>query len=365
MTSWSNDETVALINTYRDKWYSLRRSNLRATDWQEVADAVAGHCTGNPPKTSVQCQHKMEKLRKRYRAELQNVGDFNYSKSLHKYSSSWIYFKLMYYLESGVYCSDPSVNRVDRNKQNIPLHDLHCNRIKHGVTMPLDKRYHGGSTGSRIKIRDSDVIQPSITHKKVSSLDNDFSPPIRGKYGLRKRYQGDSIRSRIKIRDSDLMQPSISHKKVSSLDNDFSSPIGGKYWSRKNRSGQNGLGGVYSEKVSSLDDFPSRIGGKYGSGGVYSGGEKRKDEGEGVEGSDGGDVMDEMMCAIERLGDRFEKMERVKMDMTRELESLRMKMERKRAEMVIETQRKVWDLSVEMVMEKKNKKIKEMGIPGL
>ncbi|KAF5783217.1 putative transcription factor MYB family [Helianthus annuus] len=307
-TSWSNDETVALINTYRDKWYSLRRSKLRATDWQEVADAVVGHCTGNPPKTSVQCQHKMEKLRKRYRAELQNVGDFNYSKSLHKYSSSWIYFKLMYCLESGDYCSDPSVNRVNRNKQDIPLYDLHCNGIKHGVTLPLNKRYHGGSTGSR------------ISHKKVSSLDNDFSPPTGGKYGP-----------------------------------------------RKNRSGQNGLGGVYSEKVSSLDDFPSPIGGKYESGGVYSGGGKRKDEGEGVEGSDGGDVMDEMTCAIERLGDGFEKMERVKMDMTRELESLRMKMERKRAEMVIETQRKVWDLSVEMVMEKekKNKKIKGMGIPGL
>ncbi|KAJ0510718.1 putative transcription factor MYB family [Helianthus annuus] len=352
-TSWSNDETVALINTYRDKWYSLRRSKLRATDWQEVADAVVGHCTGNPPKTSVQCQHKMEKLRKRYRAELQNVGDFNYSKSLHKYSSSWIYFKLMYCLESGDYCSDPSVNRVNRNKQDIPLYDLHCNGIKHGVTLPLNKRYHGGSTGSR------------ISHKKVSSLDYDFSPPIGGKYGSRKQCQGDSTGSRIKIRDSDLMQPSISHKKASSLDNDFSLPTGGKYGPRKNRSGQNGLGGVYSEKVSSLDDFPSPIGGKYESGGVYSGGGKRKDEGEGVEGSDGGDVMDEMMCAIERLGDGFEKMERVKMDMTRELESLRMKMERKRTEMVIETQRKVWDLFVEKVMEKNNKKIKGMGKPGL
>ncbi|KAI4356599.1 hypothetical protein L6164_000610 [Bauhinia variegata] len=60
---WSNDETVALIDAYRDKWYSLGRGNLKATHWQEVADAITHRCpNASPVKTAVQCRHKMEKL---------------------------------------------------------------------------------------------------------------------------------------------------------------------------------------------------------------------------------------------------------------------------------------------------------------
>ncbi|KAL2490103.1 trihelix transcription factor ASIL2 [Forsythia ovata] len=57
---WSTNETVALIDVYKDKWYSLRRGNLRAFHWQEVANDVAYRCPSNPAKTSVQCRHKME-----------------------------------------------------------------------------------------------------------------------------------------------------------------------------------------------------------------------------------------------------------------------------------------------------------------
>ncbi|KAJ0957918.1 putative transcription factor Trihelix family [Helianthus annuus] len=51
---WSDAETVALIDCYREKWYSLRRGNLRAPDWQEVADGVAHRCRLTfPAKTSI------------------------------------------------------------------------------------------------------------------------------------------------------------------------------------------------------------------------------------------------------------------------------------------------------------------------
>uniref|UniRef100_A0A803LNZ2 Myb-like domain-containing protein n=1 Tax=Chenopodium quinoa TaxID=63459 RepID=A0A803LNZ2_CHEQI len=71
---WTPDETSALIDAYRDKWYSLRRGNLRAAHWQDVADTIHRLCPHvSPPKTSVQCRHKMEKLRKRYRSELQRA----------------------------------------------------------------------------------------------------------------------------------------------------------------------------------------------------------------------------------------------------------------------------------------------------
>ncbi|XP_057979715.1 trihelix transcription factor ASIL2 [Malania oleifera] len=96
---WSHDETVALIDSYRDKWYSLRRGNLKAPHWQEVADAVSRRCPlASPPKTSVQCRHKMEKLRKRYRTELQRSLS---TPNRHRFTSSWVHFKRMHSMEKG------------------------------------------------------------------------------------------------------------------------------------------------------------------------------------------------------------------------------------------------------------------------
>ncbi|KAK6920403.1 Myb/SANT-like DNA-binding domain 4 [Dillenia turbinata] len=95
---WSHDETVALIDSYRDKWYSLRRGNLKAAHWQDVADAVARRCPlASPPKTAVQCRHKMEKLRKRYRTELQRALSF----PNHRFTSAWVHFNRMDSMEKG------------------------------------------------------------------------------------------------------------------------------------------------------------------------------------------------------------------------------------------------------------------------
>uniref|UniRef100_A0A803LDY4 Myb-like domain-containing protein n=1 Tax=Chenopodium quinoa TaxID=63459 RepID=A0A803LDY4_CHEQI len=95
---WTPDETSALIDAYRDKWYSLRRGNLRAAHWQDVADTIHRLCPHvSPPKTSVQCRHKMEKLRKRYRSELQRAKSIPH----HRFSSSWIYFSKMDSMEKG------------------------------------------------------------------------------------------------------------------------------------------------------------------------------------------------------------------------------------------------------------------------
>ncbi|KAL2489871.1 trihelix transcription factor ASIL2-like [Forsythia ovata] len=73
---WSTDETLALIDVYKDKWYSLRRGNLCAFHWKEVANDVAYRCPSNLAKTFVQCRHKMEKLCKRYRTEIQSATAF-------------------------------------------------------------------------------------------------------------------------------------------------------------------------------------------------------------------------------------------------------------------------------------------------
>ncbi|KAK9732484.1 hypothetical protein RND81_04G003300 [Saponaria officinalis] len=89
---WTPDETSCLIDAYRLQWLSLRRSNLRANHWQLVADEIHSRCPDvYPPKTAVQCRHKMEKLRKRYRSELLRAKSIPH----HRFSSSWVYFSKM------------------------------------------------------------------------------------------------------------------------------------------------------------------------------------------------------------------------------------------------------------------------------
>ncbi|XP_022145769.1 trihelix transcription factor ASIL1 [Momordica charantia] len=88
---WTHQETLHLIHAYQDKWYALQRGQLRSSQWEEIAANVAARCgyTGHlhPSKTAVQCRHKMEKLRQRFRAEKRRLS--------HATASPWPYFDLI------------------------------------------------------------------------------------------------------------------------------------------------------------------------------------------------------------------------------------------------------------------------------
>ncbi|KAI3739031.1 hypothetical protein L2E82_29388 [Cichorium intybus] len=311
---WSHDETVALIDAYREKWYSLRRGNLRASHWQEVADGVTARCPlGNPPKTSIQCRHKMEKLRKRYRAEIQRNGN---NPRAHKFPSSWVHFRRMDAMELGSSPSDPSIDPSnqddeeedgggDENEDDLLLYPR---GIKQAIALPLNRRYQssigngvagigtGTGNGVRIKIPNLAAVPPP--------------PP-----------------SAINIYNS-----------TRSID-DYLPPTNSHYGSGKN----------------SRDVYMKEAFGNHG-----EGMKRRKD----FENNDGNlMVMDEMVAAIQKLGDGFVKVERMKMDMARELESMRMKMEMKRTEMILESQQRLVDSFSKTVMEKKNKRMKRMPTP--
>lgn len=93
---WTHQETVQLIQAYQEKWYSLKRGQLRSSQWEEVAVTVAARCGydySELSKTAIQCRHKMEKLRQRYRAENQRLPL--------SAASSWHYFDLIDSLERG------------------------------------------------------------------------------------------------------------------------------------------------------------------------------------------------------------------------------------------------------------------------
>ncbi|KAL0650602.1 hypothetical protein Bca4012_093293 [Brassica carinata] len=85
---WTDEETAALVNAYKDKWFALRRGNLRAADWDDVAASLPTF--GGPAKTTIQCRHKIEKLRKRYRGEKQRCLT-----KPGKFSSSWDLFPVL------------------------------------------------------------------------------------------------------------------------------------------------------------------------------------------------------------------------------------------------------------------------------
>ncbi|KAI3869907.1 hypothetical protein MKX03_003033 [Papaver bracteatum] len=72
---------------------ALKRGQLKAAQWEEVANTIATNCGfDEPSKLSTQCRHKMEKLRKRYRSEKQRPV-----------ASNWIYFDLMDQMERGIF----------------------------------------------------------------------------------------------------------------------------------------------------------------------------------------------------------------------------------------------------------------------
>ncbi|KAL5065333.1 hypothetical protein RYX36_027070 [Vicia faba] len=146
---WSPDETLALIDSYRDKWYSLGRGNLKATHWQEVADAVSHRCpNASPAKTPVQCRHKMEKLRKRYRTEIQRAR----SLPVTRFNSAWVHFKLMDSMEKGpsqVKSENNDSDSADDDDEEDQEQDLYMD-IKNGHgsnTRSINKLYRNGFVG--------------------------------------------------------------------------------------------------------------------------------------------------------------------------------------------------------------------------
>ncbi|CAH1431915.1 unnamed protein product [Lactuca virosa] len=108
---WTHQETANLIQAYQEKWYSLKKGPLKASQWEEVAITVAARCGyDEPTKTAKQCRHKIEKLRKRYRSER--------GKPRSK-ATAWNFFKLMDNLEKGplpISSSLPSMELVEYQK---------------------------------------------------------------------------------------------------------------------------------------------------------------------------------------------------------------------------------------------------------
>ncbi|MBA0554321.1 hypothetical protein Goshw_026425 [Gossypium schwendimanii] len=316
---WSHDETVALIDAYRDKWYTLRRGNLKASHWQEVADAVTRRCPmATPPKTAVQCRHKMEKLRKRYRTEIQRARSMPVS----RFVSSWVHFKRMDAMEKG-----PNV-KADYNSDS-----------------PDDENGEDEEDGQDQEFYDDGYKNGSLNTRSVQKL---YRNGI-GNNGGSVSGDGNSGGFRIRIPTGvSIAQPGprfygkIDHKYGT---NPNPNPnINANSHPSKGNFGGSGSGSAYGTRIlRGFEDMPEK---------TAASGKRERER----------DAVTEMVSAIKVLGDGFVRMEQMKMEMAREIETMRMEMEMKRTEVILESQQRIVEAFAKAVSERK-KKPKRMPSP--
>ncbi|XP_077213941.1 trihelix transcription factor ENAP1-like [Tasmannia lanceolata] len=127
---WSHLETIHLIQTYQEKWYSLNRGQLKASQWEEVSTSVASRCGfDSPSKTATQCRHKIEKLRKRYRAEKQRPSSS--SKSV----SPWPFFEHMDLMERPLSTRESDTTTSD-DEEDLNENQNNTRSISHILNRP-------------------------------------------------------------------------------------------------------------------------------------------------------------------------------------------------------------------------------------
>ncbi|KAL1223750.1 Protein FIP2 [Cardamine amara subsp. amara] len=296
---WSLEETIALIDGYRDKWYDLNRGNLKANHWEEVAEAVAANCPDVVlKKTAVQCRHKMEKLRKRYRTEIQRAR----SVPVARFISSWVHYKRMEAMENRPEIKPSNESGDDENDGNYSArYQFSGGSFKNG----------GGGSVAR--------TTPRFFNRNGTA----------GSSGGGGSSSSGGIRIRIPTGVS-IAQPGP--RFPGKIDQKYTAnPSSGM--SANPRPSRLGAGGSnYGARVVRIPE--EEIGsGKRGREMMMM--KTTEDE------DNDDDPMVEIASAIKLLGDTLLRTEQTKMEMTREIEAMRMETEMKRTKMILESQQRI------------------------
>ncbi|GAA0142625.1 DNA-binding transcription factor [Lithospermum erythrorhizon] len=398
---WTQEETLALIEAYRDRWYALRRGYLRTADWDSVALAVTERCPGvSPPKTSAQCRHKMEKLRQRYRAEKQR--SLAYPAGC--FFSSWFFFENMDAMEHGTPLPAPGTNQefkkegilgsghrlggfLDQNLLKLKVNGKNVVKISDGLDPRLN--FYGGKSDGKVSasygvkvVNDgyngcvdggSDKEEEDeggfggeygIANPVVDMKAKKFRSMFAGSQsgggdidhgGSNKGYDfgnGFNVRH---LMTGEMLPPGLRAKRYGKVDQRGSPGFDGEggensgnggFWGNRNAPPQGSRGRYGGNVDGSLD--PRGMKG-YSNGLSSSGAEKAKRA---------RDPLEDMVMSIKMLGEGFVKMEKMKMDMARDMEKMRMEMEIKRNELILESQKQIMDAFVKGLLELKNKKVK-------
>ncbi|GFZ01090.1 alcohol dehydrogenase transcription factor Myb/SANT-like family protein [Actinidia rufa] len=379
---WTQDETLALIDAYRDRWLALRRGYLRTADWDEVAEAVAVRCpAAGAAKTSAQCRHKMEKLRQRYRTEKQRSLSFP-----GRFFSSWFFFDNMDSLgigsSSAVGSNQESANRtVDSIGGLLSIKGLSEHDLVDSVLRTKNSRPNiegGVDLGSGFR-GNQNLVTIGFRAKNSGKMDGN-SMVLNGNSSYVDEGSDDDVgdhtdfgggfRDRNPI-DGKLVPPLFRAKKLEKIHGGFGANFdsnhdngdgggddddGGFFLCRATGFRTKGFGKNLGYSCPNLD---SRFSNGFASGVGLGLGKKNRDRG--VKRERGG--IGEMVSSIKLLGDGFVMMEKMKMEMAREIEKMRMEMEMKRNELILESQRQIVDAFVTVLMEKKKKKASPTVLP--
>ncbi|KAK8650257.1 hypothetical protein V6N13_139903 [Hibiscus sabdariffa] len=354
---WTKEETLALIQAYKEKWFALRRRNLKASDWDAVSAVVSSASDPDNTKSSVQCRHKIEKLRQRYRAEKQRC-----LKNPGKFSSSWDLFPLldsMNFASSSVNGSvDPDlIYKVGGFHWKLKNHGkMHGN---YGSNLGFDHDFSGGSSpnfdfdhkfrgGVKLQGNRDFVTQGVKRFKSNGRIGNDYGSMADFDHSFS---QGDDIVGEFPLKTlggKGFMNMGFKPRNhgSSNIDQDYDNDLE-EYVDEGTR---------FQAKVSSAwDSVPQGFHLKKHHGvdyGVLNGFASCSRPGLGVKNGSGGiNPVAEIASSIKFLAEGFVRMEKMKMEMVKEIEKTRMEMEMKHTETILESQEKIMDVLAKAMLE--------------
>ncbi|CAI0417736.1 unnamed protein product [Linum tenue] len=338
---WTREETVELIKAYRDKWFAVNRGNLRAADWDAVAAALADSpAPSDPPKSAVQCRHKIEKIRKRYRAEKQRCANFP-----GRFFSSWDLFPLLDAMEIGSIGTKQEQDVEKSSGGGDPPSERH--QLDPDLEFDPDLAYrarkfskvNGGGYGEAIDFdnrEDQNSVSVAFMPKEYGRFDRKLGGNS-SNFGFDTEYGsgGYGRKPSGKLERDDLMNG----KKIA------------EEWG--------GAGSVSSSRVrvKSHPYHSSSQPDRNSNGGLFPNG-KMNGSGGGLadDGAARKDPVAEVVSAIKMLREGFVMVEEMKMDMAMEIEKMRMGMELKHNQMLLEMQQDIVEAFAKAYEKKKTKK---------
>ncbi|XWS49181.1 hypothetical protein CRYUN_Cryun13aG0141700 [Craigia yunnanensis] len=384
---WSKEETKALIEAYKEKWFALRRGNLKASDWDAVSATLSSTADPGTTKSSVQCRHKIEKLRKRYRAEKQRS-----LKNPGKFSSSWDLFPLldsMNFASTSVAGSDDHI--VDHK---VGVFDGFYLKLKkhesidgnYGSNLGFDHDFRGGygskfdfdhkfGDGFGVKWQgNSDFAAKGIKTFKSNGrvgdgygsmvdVDHSFGQGVDsvGEFPLKTLGDRSFVNLGFKPKNYDSPNPDYDYE--NDLE-EYSIDEGMGFRKKVSGAWDSVPKGFHQKKRGRVDrscdpGFDCR--GLNGFASCSRPGLGRKNGNAGVK--KGVDPVEEMVSSIKLLAEGFVRMEKMKIEMVKEIEKTRMEMDMKHNEMILESQQKIMDAFAKALLDKKKRKKKLSMLP--
>ncbi|XP_055961516.1 protein FIP2-like [Mercurialis annua] len=359
---WTHQETVALVEAYRDKWFSVNRGNLRSADWDAVAAAVAesSHVPADPPKSSLQCRHKIEKLRKRYRMEKKRCLDHP-----GRFFSSWDLFPLLDAMAIG---SSPGSKRC-RTKDDSKKFSSHS---------AIDEGFDNSDDDDDLDV-DQNLIVRANKYGRIDDrayFDGNIgsSGDLGGEFRMKNTAFDVNNSVSVAFRPKDFNNGNVVNGK---LIRKSSPKFGSEVHCRTERRGQfgehiaanNGLVSqlppppIFRQRNFCNTDGNSRFDGNNSrASNGYSG--VRKNGTDNVNAKEVADPFAELVSAIRLSTDNFVKVEKMKMEMAMEMEKVRMETMLTHNQMILESQQQIVNVFAKTILEKKEKrrKRKEMEV---